>query len=42
VLATKTSTFGSSCVVLESLVAISGTEGVTLALASAAGSSVLT
>jgi hypothetical protein len=40
-LAAEASTSRSSGVVLESSVAISGTEGVTLALASAAGSFVV-
>jgi hypothetical protein len=41
VLATEASVFGSSGIVLESLVIIPGTEGATLALASVAGSSVV-
>jgi hypothetical protein len=41
VLATKASAPGCSGIVLESSVAASGTEGTTLALASAAGSSVV-
>jgi hypothetical protein len=41
VLATEASASGSSGVVLESLVVVSGTEGATLALASMAGSSVV-
>jgi hypothetical protein len=41
VLNAETSAFGRSGVVLESLVAVSGTEGVALALASVAASSVV-
>jgi hypothetical protein len=41
VLAAETSAFGSPGIVLESLVAVPGTEGVTLALASAVGSSIV-
>jgi hypothetical protein len=41
VLATEASTSRSSSVVLESSVAVPGAEGVTLALASVAGSSVV-
>jgi hypothetical protein len=41
VLVAEASTYGSSGIVLESSVAISGTEGAALALASAAGSSVV-
>jgi hypothetical protein len=40
-LATETSTFGSSGVVLESSVIVSGTKGVALAFVSAADSSVV-
>jgi hypothetical protein len=39
--ATETCAFGSSGIVLESLVVVSRTKGTTLALASAAGSSVV-
>jgi hypothetical protein len=41
VLAAEASTFGNSGVVLESPVSVYGTKGATLALASAAGSSVV-
>jgi hypothetical protein len=41
VIATETSAFGSSVVVLESSVAVSETEGTSLALASVVGSSVV-
>jgi hypothetical protein len=41
VLAAETTAFGSSVIVLESSVIVSGTEGATLALTSAVGSSVV-